>query len=62
MTEFKKADIIEDPLVQEFFDSRPISEGTKKNYLYRFIKYSNFTGKSPSELINEAEKEVESNS
>ena len=46
MTEYKTADIIENPLVQEFFDSRPISKGTKKNYLYRFIKYSNFTGKS----------------
>jgi integrase len=60
MTEYKTADIIEDPLVQEFFDSRPISKGTKKNYLYRFIKYSNFTGKSPSELIDEAEKEEDS--
>lgn len=57
MKVFNKADIENDPLVQEFFDSRPITSGTKKNYIYRFIKYSNFTGKSLSELINEAEKE-----
>jgi integrase len=57
MTEFNKSDIENDPLVQEFFNSRPISEGTKKNYLYRFIKYSNFTGMSLSELIDEAEEE-----
>jgi len=57
MTEFNKSNIENDPLVQEFFNSRPISNGTKKNYIYRFIKYSNFTGMSLSELIEEAEEE-----
>lgn len=57
MKVFKKSDIEDDPLVQEFFDSRPIANSTKKNYLIRFVKYSNFTGMSPSEWIDEAEDE-----
>lgn len=57
MVLFNKSDIEDDPLVQEFFGSRPISDGTRKNYINRFRLYSNFTGLSPSELIKEAENE-----
>jgi integrase len=57
MKEFSSADIENDPLVQEFFDSRPITAGTKKNYLNRFRQYSNLIRMLPKDLIYEAEHE-----
>lgn len=53
---FKKVDIENDTLVKEFFDSRPISSGTRKNYLIWYVKYSNFTGMTPSELIEKLKR------
>ncbi|KAF5047702.1 Tyrosine recombinase XerC [anaerobic digester metagenome] len=59
MTIFTHEEIEEDPLVKEFLGSRPIKYPTIKNYLMRFWHYSNFTGISPTELIEEAEAEEE---
>lgn len=59
MTIITHEQIEEDELVKEFLGSRPIKYPTIKNYLMRFWHYSNFTGKLPSELIEEAENEEE---
>ena len=46
-----------DLCVKDFIRSRRLRESTKKEYLIRINQYCVFTGKTPSELIDEAEKE-----
>lgn len=50
-------EIIEDPHFNEFINSRPIRDSTKKQYTLRIKDYCNFLNKTPTELIEEAEKE-----
>lgn len=55
--EFNKEDILNDPVFKDFIRSRGVKERTKRLYESRIRHYCNFTGKNPSELIDEAEKE-----
>lgn len=55
--EFNKEDIINDSVFKDFIRSRGIKEQTIRLYESRIRHYCNFTGKSPSELIEEAEEE-----
>ncbi|OEC84933.1 MULTISPECIES: tyrosine-type recombinase/integrase [Methanobacterium] len=50
-------DIENDPCVKDFLRSRRLRESTKKEYLGRLKQYCLFTGKTPTELIDEAEME-----
>jgi len=50
-------DIEKDPCVKDFIRSRKIRESTKKAYLMRINQYCKFTGKTPTQLIDEAEDE-----
>lgn len=50
-------DIENDPCVKDFLRSRRLRESTKKEYLGRLNQYCLFIGKTPTELIEEAEME-----
>ena len=50
-------DIENDPCVKDFLRSRRLRESTRKEYLGRLNQYCLFTGKTPTELIDEAEME-----
>lgn len=50
-------DIENDPCVKDFIRSRSIRESTKKEYLMRINQYCEFTGKTATKLIDEAEAE-----
>ncbi|WP_414469453.1 tyrosine-type recombinase/integrase [Methanobacterium sp. ACI-7] len=52
-------DIHEDTTLLEFLDSRNTKESTKEIYIRRIVVYCKFIGKTPTELIEEAEKEEE---
>ena len=52
-------DIKNDPCVKDFVRSRTLRKTTQDAYLRRIRKYCNFIGKTPIELIEEAEKEEE---
>ena len=56
---FSKADIYNDELVKEFFLAKNIRESTKQHYTLRLRKYCSFIGKTPTEMIEEAENEEE---
>lgn len=49
--------IMEDPHIKEFLNSRQIRKSTKRQYVLRITSYCNFTGKTPTQLIEEAELE-----
>jgi len=49
----------EDSSLIDFLDSRDTREQTKETYIKRLNEYCKFTGKMPSELIEEAEEEEE---
>lgn len=57
---FEFSDIKKDMLVNNFVRSRSTKDVTKAIYIRRIRKYCNFLNKSPTELIEEAEKEEES--
>lgn len=46
-----------DPCVKDFIRSRRLRDSTKMMYLIRINQYSQFIGKTPAELIDEAEEE-----
>jgi len=50
-------DIENDETVKDFLRSKWIKQSSKTQYLFRLRRYSDFIGKKPSELIDEAEKE-----
>ena len=50
-------DIETDPCIKDFIRSRSLRESTKREYLMRINQYCKFTGKTPSELVDEAEIE-----
>jgi len=50
-------DIENYPCVKDFIRSRGLRETTKREYLIRISQYSQFTRKTPTELIDEAENE-----
>ena len=50
-------EIENDRCIKDFLRSRGISEKTKREYLIRINQYSKFTGKTPEELIDEADDE-----
>lgn len=47
-----------DPIVTEWIDTINPKKTTEHNYIRALEIYTRFTGKSPEELITEAEKEV----
>ncbi|MDP3623092.1 MAG: site-specific integrase [Methanobacteriaceae archaeon] len=49
--------IEEDPLFIDFTSQKGLAEGTEKSYIIRLNKYVEFTGKTLSKLIEEAEDE-----
>ena len=51
--------IKDDPILIDFLDSRDIREHTKVSYIKRLKQYCQFTGKTPTKLIEEAECEEE---
>lgn len=54
---FTRDEILKDENVKEFLRTSWRKESTKKEYITRIRHYSNFTGKTPTQLIDEAEKE-----
>ena len=50
-------DILEDSLFKAFIQNRGIRKGTITRYNTQLKMYCNFIGKTPTELIDEAEKE-----
>lgn len=56
---FKESDISMDSLVKEFFLAKNIRDSTKYHYIVRLRYYCNFIGKTPSQMIEEAEYEEE---
>lgn len=56
---FTTEDVLKDKEVIAFFHSRRIRERTETRYAQSIAAYSTFCGKSPSELIEEAESEEE---
>ncbi len=55
-----KAKIIDkDPKIKELFLNRNLRESSKKSYLLRIGQYCTFTGKTPTELIDEAIEDEE---
>ena len=50
-------DIENDKFIKDFFQARDLRTSTKEVYLKKLFKYCTFVGKTPTELINEAEKE-----
>jgi len=57
MMKFKQEDILEDQIIKNFLNNRNISDSTKIQYEIRIRSYCNFTGKTPTELVDEATKE-----
>lgn len=51
---------MEDPHVKDFLNSRQIRQSTKRQYILRLTSYCKFTGKTPTQLIEEAEAEEDS--
>jgi integrase len=54
----KMRELLEDSFIVEWFDTINSSDRTQKHYLSAMQIYTKFTGKTPVELINEAEKEI----
>ena len=54
----KTRELQEDSFVVEWFDTINPSDNTKRHYLSAMQFYTEFTGKSPEELISEAEAEI----
>lgn len=54
---FSTDDIKNDDAIIDFLNSRPLAESTIRNYIVRLKGYSNFLEMSPTEIIEEAEKE-----
>ena len=50
-------DIENDKFIKDFLQARDLRTSTKEVYLKKLFKYCSFIGKTPTELINEAEKE-----
>lgn len=56
---FTESDISMDSMVKEFFLAKNIRESTKNHYLIRLRYYCSFIGKTPSQMVEEAENEEE---
>ena len=56
---FEMDDIKNDEEIKDFLRAKNRRESTEIEHLKRLKKYCNFLGKSPSELINEAEDDEE---
>jgi len=54
----KVHDLQNDPLIIEWFDTLNPSENTRKLYLQAMQNFTDWTGKTPDELLTEAEGEV----
>ena len=54
-----KIDVTDDPMLEEFFEERELSDRTKKHYIYYLNMYSNYIGMTIKEFIEEAEDEEE---
>ena len=54
-------DIKEDPHVIDFLNTRSLRESTTKEYLLRINAYCKYLDKTPTEIIEEAENEEDSN-
>jgi site-specific recombinase XerD len=48
----------QDSTIEEWFDTINPSDSTIKSYLNALQEYTEFTGKTPEELINEAEEDI----
>ena len=55
----KTRELQKDSIINEWFDTINPSDNTQKHYLSAMQKYTDFTGKTPEELIDEAEKEID---
>ncbi len=53
------AELKNDPLVIEWFNLTEIAENTRKNFLHGMRYYTEFIKKTPAELIEEAEAEIQ---
>lgn len=53
----KNAEIENDKYFKKYIRSRGIRKSTKRVYITRIKTYTNFTGKTPTQLIKEADKE-----
>lgn len=51
-------DILNDYMIEEWFDTQQYSDITQHRYAHCIQKYIGFTGKSPEELIAEAEEDI----
>ncbi len=54
------SDVKKDDCYIDFIESRDIGNSTKRTYMHRITRYCNFLGKTPTELIEEAEDEQDS--
>ncbi|WP_414469816.1 hypothetical protein [Methanobacterium sp. ACI-7] len=54
-------DIKEDHHVIDFLTTRRLRESTTKEYLLRINAYCNYLNKNPTEIIEEAEEQEDSN-
>lgn len=61
MKTFAIEDIFADEYLKLFFIQRDLGESSRNTYLIRLKKYCEYTQKTPSELIEEAEAEQEEN-
>lgn len=55
----KVTELKNDPLIIEWFKFRRAKSNTQEGYLFSMQEYTEFTGMSPAELIEEAEVEVD---
>ena len=55
----KIPELQKDSFIRELFSTINPSENTIQSYLSVMQKYTDFTGKTPEELIDEAEKEID---
>ncbi len=51
-------DVMKDPLATDWFTTRGIKEATRKMYASGFAHFLNMTGKTPKELLEDAENEI----
>jgi integrase len=54
----KFTDLKSDPIIIEWIDTISPKKSTEYNYIRAMVIYSEYAGKSPNELITEAEKEI----
>ncbi|WP_440951480.1 hypothetical protein [Methanococcoides sp. FTZ1] len=47
-----------DPLILDWFDSSDYAKNTRRNRLFGMQRYTEYTGMTPTELLEEAEQEI----